>query len=204
MLTCSSIFTASQQSCGKVMFSVVSVNGVGGSHVTITHDALNLTIRHPNPPRTGTPLQTCSTWTSLYIPSPPYPLPKICSNLFIMKHVWLASGRLASYWNAFLFLFAKTIYTLYSGTILIQASGWSSFVSYIWTSWESESLNVAALMTSYFIHVPILTSNGFYLSTVVKPFDPRKEISTISWTSVNAEDYLILCVETSFNKYAFQ
>ena len=49
-------------------------------------------------PRTGTPrhVQTCSTWTSLY------PLPQTCSNLFIMKYVRLASGRLASYWNAFL------------------------------------------------------------------------------------------------------
>ena len=29
--------------------------------------------------------------------------PKPCSNLFIMKHLRLASERLASYWNAFLF-----------------------------------------------------------------------------------------------------
>ena len=32
------------------------------------------------------------------------PSPQTCSNLFIMKHVLLASGRLASHWNTFLFL----------------------------------------------------------------------------------------------------
>ena len=68
-------------SCGKVMFSVVSVHlpvipSIGGSHVTITHDALNLTIQ-----------------------GPPY---RICSHLFIMNHEHLASEQLPSYWEAFL------------------------------------------------------------------------------------------------------
>ena len=35
-------------------------------------------------------------------------LPWTCSNLFILKHVRLASGRLASDWNALLFLIAST------------------------------------------------------------------------------------------------
>ena len=45
------IITARQQSCGKVMFTVVSVCeqvwGMGGSHVTITHDVLDHTIQGP-------------------------------------------------------------------------------------------------------------------------------------------------------------
>ena len=44
-------------------------------------------------------VQTCLTWTSLYRD----PTSQTCSNLFIMKHIRLASGRWTSYWNAFLF-----------------------------------------------------------------------------------------------------
>ena len=77
-----------QRSCGKVMFSVVCVFrfvcSQGGSNVTITHDALDLITQGP----------------SQYRP------PQTCSNLFIMRRVWLASGRLASYWDASLFLSA--------------------------------------------------------------------------------------------------
>ena len=55
------LVTARQRSCGKVMFSVVSVFpvGEGGSHVTIARAALDLTVqaRTPDmgPHRTGTP-----------------------------------------------------------------------------------------------------------------------------------------------------
>ena len=41
------LVTTRRRSCIKVMFSIVSVilsTGVGGFHVTITHDALGLTI----------------------------------------------------------------------------------------------------------------------------------------------------------------
>ena len=69
----------------------------GWSSVTITHDALDLTIQGPPPDMkrhcTGISpglVHTCSTRTSLYRdPSPtPFPLPpQACSNLAIMKHV---------------------------------------------------------------------------------------------------------------------
>ena len=49
-------------------------------HVTITYDTLDVTIQGP-PPQ--------FPWTY--------------SNLFIMKYVRLASGRLASYWNTSFF-----------------------------------------------------------------------------------------------------
>ena len=105
--------TARQRSCGKVMFSVVSVHhSVHGGGFPCDH--YPWCIRHhcsgPYPPSQAPPptillakiwwrsLVTCSnlfTWgptsTSTYIWWPP-------------KHVWFASGRYASYWNAFLFI----------------------------------------------------------------------------------------------------
>ena len=43
------LVTARQRSCGKVMFSVLRVclsrGGDGAPHVTITHDALDLTVK---------------------------------------------------------------------------------------------------------------------------------------------------------------
>ena len=72
------------------MFSVVSVCPLGreGSHVTITHDALDLTIQghflYRDPP------------------SPGPATPRHVQNLFLMKHVCFVSGRLVSYWNAFM------------------------------------------------------------------------------------------------------
>ena len=61
----------------KILFFILM------SHVTINHDALDLTIQGPAPPE-GTPC------------------PHTCSNLFIKKHVRLASGRLPSYFSCFL------------------------------------------------------------------------------------------------------
>ena len=57
------LITARQRSCGKAMFSYVSVYQSvnqsvcpqGGLHVTITHDALNLTVQPPTS-NMGTPL----------------------------------------------------------------------------------------------------------------------------------------------------
>ena len=40
----------------------------------------------------------------LTVQGPPLLPCQTCSNLFIMKHVWSTSRRLASYWNAFLLL----------------------------------------------------------------------------------------------------
>ena len=65
-----------KRSCGKVMFSVVSVS-------LSVHRVKSPVIQCPSP-----------------TPPPPW---KTCSNLFIMKHVLSTSGRFASYWNAFLF-----------------------------------------------------------------------------------------------------
>ena len=44
MTSCLSFFTARQRSCGKVMFSLVSVCS-GAPRVTITRDALNFTVQ---------------------------------------------------------------------------------------------------------------------------------------------------------------
>ena len=85
---------------------------------SITHDALDLTIQGPplpvHGPSSGASVQELPwpppdmemfkyvepgphrTWTQN-----PW-LPQTCSNLFIMKHVRLASGCLVSYCNAFL------------------------------------------------------------------------------------------------------
>ena len=42
------LITGSQRRCGKVLFSVMSVCSQGwGSHVTITHDALDFTVQEP-------------------------------------------------------------------------------------------------------------------------------------------------------------
>ena len=87
------IFSARQRNSGKVICqSCLSVClFTGGSHVTITHDALDL-IRHG----------PCTPPKKKSVQGPPHP-PPACPNLFIMKDVWLKSGQLVSYWNAFLF-----------------------------------------------------------------------------------------------------
>ena len=41
------IFTAHQRSCEKVIFSAVSVCSQGVTYVTITHDALDITVQAP-------------------------------------------------------------------------------------------------------------------------------------------------------------
>ena len=80
--------TARQRICGKVMFSVTSVCSHHGPYpYPSVYRALVLIV------------QTCSARTSLNRAHP-----WICSNLFVIKHVRLASGRLASYWNVFLFI----------------------------------------------------------------------------------------------------
>ena len=88
--------TARQQSCGKVMLAVMSVClsfCLEGSHVTIAHDALDLTVLPP--PHPG-PFQTWEMGTPR-LPSdmehenPPatdiwWPSLLTCSNLFIGPH----------------------------------------------------------------------------------------------------------------------
>ena len=78
-------FTTRQRSCGKVIFSVMSVIMFGGSHVTIIHDALELTIQDPLVPApTPTPidLDTCSTWTHHTGTLSPGPAPRHGTSLY--------------------------------------------------------------------------------------------------------------------------
>ena len=118
------IITTRQRSCGKVMFSVMSVHGGGGSPMWCTDAlALDLTVQHP--PRSLGPAPL-DIGTSLYS-DPPGPSPsrhgdiwwprlKTCSNLFTWgsphppllapgienAHTVSANGWYVSYWNAFL------------------------------------------------------------------------------------------------------
>ena len=95
------IFTTHQRSCGKVMFSVLSVWLAGcsqgdGSHVTITHYALDLTVQYSSPQFpfpsdmglhcTGTPLP--GHRTLLYIESPPSPLSQVPLLVACCGHPW--------------------------------------------------------------------------------------------------------------------
>ena len=63
----------------------------------------------------------------LTVQGPPLLPCRTCSNLFIMRHVWSTSGRLASYWNAFLLLLLagtpyKILYPLVGHTKDMQIS----------------------------------------------------------------------------------
>ena len=123
----SHIFTTRQRNCGKVVFLVVcvclSIHGgvpcdrcpwciglhqeppevsTGGPHVTIIHDALDLTIDSPIPPPPASGiwwprLETCSnlfTWG--------HPHPVLTSGVWLLKYIRWASGMYASHWNDFL------------------------------------------------------------------------------------------------------
>ena len=90
------VFVVLQQSCGKVIFSVVSVillTGVGGEGGT--HCA------GPQP-QPQTSLRLLDIFKLIQVKPHSFGSTQACSNVFIMKHVWSASERLASYWNVFL------------------------------------------------------------------------------------------------------
>ena len=88
--------TARQTSCGKVVISVMSVCPRGDSHVTVTHDALNLTLLEP-----PCLLPTVPLWTwGLSIQAPLSPFPGTGS-WWLVRQVRLASIWYTSYWNAF-------------------------------------------------------------------------------------------------------
>ena len=119
--------TARQRSCGKIMFSVVSVcqSFCPGGWVLCDHYPWCIGPHHtgnlPSPALMYSPLphstghiQTCTTWTSLYRNPPPdiFKLIQLgllctaiqpCSKLFNIKHLRSASGWLAFCWNAFYF-----------------------------------------------------------------------------------------------------
>ena len=120
----SMIITVYHRSCGKVMFSLVFVH-TGGTHVTITQDALDLTVQvspgpsphtsghktrdhlapalHPPDIRHG-PLQPLVTssghhWRPGETCS--FEEPPLSTDIWWPNCIQLARGRYASYWNAF-------------------------------------------------------------------------------------------------------
>ena len=104
------LVTARQQSSGKVMFSVVSVchsvchSVHRGSNVTITHDALDLTVQGPQPhPQLVT--SGGHYWRHIETCSFEDPLPWSDIWLWLLKHTCMIgrSGQCTFYWNAFLF-----------------------------------------------------------------------------------------------------
>ena len=95
-----------QRRCGKVMFFSRAYLFTVGSVVTITHGVLSLIIQGPPHP----PLSLGHRPSHLYrdpmdmlklvqlvLHCTGTPRPPTCSKVFIMKHVQLVSGRLASY-----------------------------------------------------------------------------------------------------------
>ena len=114
--------TTRERSCGKVIFSLVSVclsvHDGGGSHA-FTHDALDLTVQASSMDMelhcTGTPWQ----WHLVAITGDLFkpfhfgtPLPPGADIWWLLKQVRSASGQYASYWNAFLF-FVPLSYLLF-------------------------------------------------------------------------------------------
>ena len=114
-LFCMSIFTGRQRSCGKQWFQSCHFalrGGPGGSHVAITHDALNFSTEGPRPlyraqalpPNTHNArpppprvqgaghVQTCSNWYSLYRNPSPQTHVQICS-------FWSTYGRQVGSWH---------------------------------------------------------------------------------------------------------
>ena len=96
----SCVFTARQRSCGKVMFSVVCVChsdclSKGDPHVTITHDALGLTVQDPPWPWPPTGYQIWDPWpqTPLYWHLVAN-IVETCSNLF----TWGSPGSNTWWW----------------------------------------------------------------------------------------------------------
>ena len=115
----SCVFTASQRSCGKVMFSVVCVChsdclSKGDPRVTITRDALSLTVQDPPGPgplldiRSGTPgprlPSTDIWWPTLWRPVQTCSLedPQEATPGGGHWSTYHFPAGYASYWNAFL------------------------------------------------------------------------------------------------------
>ena len=103
------IITARQRSCRKVIFSVMSVchavHWLGDSMCTGTFLALAPLYRDPSQPWLS-PLCTGNLPLDMFkLVQPGLHCRHVqCSSLLMMKHLWWASGHLASYWNAFFFV----------------------------------------------------------------------------------------------------
>ena len=88
------------------MFSVVSVCPEGGFHVTITHDALYLTmqgttVQGPPPPAWSPSIRGYMDMFKFVYLGPHFtgtPSPPTSSNLLIMKHLQLDSWQLGSWY----------------------------------------------------------------------------------------------------------
>ena len=88
------LVTTHQQSCQKECFqsclSVILSTGGGGFHVTITHDALDLTVQAPATPLPW-PLPPLWTWDLIrkgppHLPQPCPPVSDITGDLFKLVH----------------------------------------------------------------------------------------------------------------------
>ena len=114
--------TARQQSCGKVMLSVVCVSVSVHGEGLIKHDALNLTMQGPS--------QTCSNLFSCTGTTKPQP------------SLRLVSGRHASYWNAF--CGNKSLRNIFAQRrkiekIFWRRSKWCRFIFQVSFFWFSQS-----------------------------------------------------------------
>ena len=87
--------------CVKVILSLVSVcsQREWGPHVTIIHDVLDLTVQPPRHHTWDPPALLHQTSDMGPRPAPTSDILRATSG----KHIKLASGRYASYWNAFFF-----------------------------------------------------------------------------------------------------
>ena len=98
------IFAPRKRSCGKVMFSRVSVcHCVGGPHVTITHNPMDLTVQDSPPPPSSNPSSLRhQTWRPLELAPPAsdiwWPSLEICSSLSLVTPLTvLTSGGQSTY-----------------------------------------------------------------------------------------------------------
>ena len=104
------IITARQRSCGKVMFSLVSLCLFTGDPSDHYLQCIGPHCTAPPPPTSdmGPPSSSPPGHHWRLIPVPNLRVliwgsnPPISTDIWWPKHIWLASGWHASYWNAFL------------------------------------------------------------------------------------------------------
>ena len=125
--------TIRRRSCGKVMFLVICVCqsvclGRGDSHVTVTHDTLDLTAQGPlsrlwtwdltvHAPQAPPPLLLVTSDGQDFRPVPTCslqdPCPPVLTSDSYWKHKQLAGRWYASHCNAFLFVSKNGIYSIF-------------------------------------------------------------------------------------------
>ena len=122
----------------RVCLSVILFDGT--FHVTITHDVLE---HHTE--------------------GPP---PNIQSNLFITKHVWLASARMASHWNTFLLPLITVVVGRYRfhrhlSIILFTEGGWVSLVPCPFWGWVCQGVGMSRELGMFKVCPPGQGSIGY-------------------------------------------